>query len=155
MATINQANAQMNEVIDGMAQELEEAKLELTRKEDYISRMNHHFDTQLGGLENTKEALQKEKEALQQEKATVQNLVFKVSSLEEEVGEQAGKNDQLTDKNAELVRQLAKVKAKYIKSREAKKKMEKLRIHWAGIANTFGADIKQDEDEDSDISEAD
>jgi aspartokinase len=145
----------MNKVLDGMAQELEDAKLELTRKEDYISHMSHHFDTQLEVFEDTKEALQKEKEALQKEKATVQSLVSKVSLLEEEVGEQVGKNDQLSDKNAELVRQLAKVKAKYMKSNEAKKKMERLRSHWAGIVNTFGADIKQEEDENSDISEAD
>jgi hypothetical protein len=79
----------------------------------------------------------------------------KINSLEEEVGEQVGQSDALTDKNAELERQLEKVKVKYQKSREAEKKMDKLPSQWAGIANTFAADIKQEEGDGSDSSTAD
>jgi regulator of replication initiation timing len=67
------------------------------------------------------------KEACLQENATVQNLLSKIRSLKEELGEQVVMNDALTEKNAELGRQLEKVKPKYRKSREAKKRMDKLR----------------------------
>ena len=118
-----------------ITQELKDTKEALSRKEGYVSRLEDYFDRQLDGFEYTKDALP-------QERSTVQNLTAKVTSLEQGVGERDGKNQALIIENAEIKRQLEDVKAKYAKSKASKKKMDKLRSQWAGIASTFGADIK-------------
>jgi hypothetical protein len=74
--------------------------------------------------------------------------------LEQGDGERDGKNQALINEKAELKRQLEDFEAKYAKSKVAKKKMDKLRSQWAGIASTFGVDIKLEEDDDAGSSDA-
>jgi hypothetical protein len=162
MATINQTNAQLNEVVDGIQQEVNDTTKELKRKKDYVLRLNDHWIDNWKDSKRPKRLSKKRKPPCRNWRSPAykrppqfRNLLSKISSLEEEVGEQVGQNDALTDSNAELECQLEKVKGKYKKSREAKKKMDKLRSQWAGIANTFGADIKQEADDGSDSSAAD